>query len=44
MELEAKIVRRNSFEAIDDALFSILSPLRKKFCYGSLGSITRLLD
>jgi hypothetical protein len=42
-ELEVKIARRNLFEAINDALFSILSPLRKKFCYGSFGSITRLL-
>jgi hypothetical protein len=38
-ELEAKFARRNPFEAIDDALFSVLSPLRKKFCYGSSGSI-----
>jgi hypothetical protein len=30
-ELEAKVARRNPFEAIDDALFSVLSPLRKKF-------------
>jgi hypothetical protein len=42
-ELEAKFARRNLFEAINDALFSVLSPLRKKFCYGSLGSITRLI-
>jgi hypothetical protein len=39
MELEAKFARRNPFEAIDAALFSVLSPLRKKFCYGSTGSI-----
>jgi hypothetical protein len=38
-ELEAKFARRNPLEAIDDALFSILFPLRKKFCYGSPGSI-----
>jgi hypothetical protein len=30
-----KFSRRNPFKAIDDALFSVLSPLRKKFCYGS---------
>jgi hypothetical protein len=42
-ELEAKIARRNPFEAIDDALFSVLSPLCKKFCYGSLGYIIWLL-
>jgi hypothetical protein len=29
----------NTFEAIDDALFSVLSPLCKMFCYGSPGSI-----
>jgi hypothetical protein len=43
MELEAKIARRNPFEAINDALYSDLSPLCKKFCYGFPGSITRLL-
>jgi hypothetical protein len=32
-ELEAKFARRNLFEAIDDALFSVLSPFCKKFCY-----------
>jgi hypothetical protein len=30
-EFEAKFARRNPFEAINDALFSVLSPLRKKF-------------
>jgi hypothetical protein len=39
MELEAKIARRNPFKAIDESIFSVLSPLSKKFCYGSPGSI-----
>jgi hypothetical protein len=42
-ELEAKFARRNPFEAIEDAPFSVVSPPRKKFCYGSFGSIARLL-
>jgi hypothetical protein len=31
VELEAKFARRNLFEAIDDAIFSVLPPLPRSF-------------
>jgi hypothetical protein len=41
--LKRSLLEETLLEDIEDALSSILSPLRKKFCYGFFGSITILL-